>query len=129
MHKIVAILALLVAVHGSPAKAQFRGLQLPGFAGAALNAVAEQLQLRAISAILASISNSAFEEGKLVLAKQQWACQKLAQAEEILEELSQETIGGKVAEIKAKLFCDITDAIPADLTTSPDESNSNEGME
>jgi hypothetical protein len=129
MNKVIAMLALLIAAHGSPAKAQFGGFSLPGFGGAALNAVAEQLQLRAISTILASISNSAFEEGKLVLAKQQWACQKLAEAEEILEELSQTTMGGKVSEIKAKLFCDITDAIPAEFTSASDESIDDESME
>lgn len=129
MNKIIATLALLIVAYGSPAKAQFGGLMLPGFGGAVLNAVAEQLQVRAISSILASISNSAFEEGKLVLAKQQWACQKLAEAEEILEELSQAKINSKVAEIKTKLFCEITDAIPAGFIAPPDESIDQQGKE
>jgi len=129
MNKIIVTFVLLIAAYGSPAKAQFGGLSLPGFGGAALNAVAEQLQLRAISTILTSISNSAFEEGRLILAKQQWACQKLAEAEEILEELSQATIGGKVAEIKAKLFCDITDTTPAEFISPSNESVDDEGIE
>jgi hypothetical protein len=123
MNALVVISICIFVAYGNPAKAQFGGFSLPSAGGAALNAIAEQLKLRAISAILASISNSAFEEGKLILAKQQWACQKLAEAEEILEALSQAKISEKVAGIKIQLFCEMTDSMPSEDLAPLDEQD------
>jgi hypothetical protein len=127
MKAIAVILVILLAANGRPAKAQFGGFSLPGAGGTVLNSIVEQLQIRALSTILASIANNAFEEGRLVIAKQQWACQKLAEAEEILESLSQANISGRVSEIKTKLFCDMTDAIPEEALAPSDNNNDEQG--
>ena len=115
MNKSIAIFAIMSFAWPRAVYAQFGGFGIPGFGGGGLNAITDQAKQRAVSAIFDDVSKNAFEGGKLILSKKQWACKRMADAEIILTAINKPSLAGQASGLKAKLFCDITEAIPEEF--------------
>ena len=86
-----------------------------GGGGGGLDAVTEQAKVRTVNSIFAEVGKTAFEGGKLVVAKQKWACDKIGKAEVILSAINKPELASKAADFREKLFCDWTQPIPEEM--------------
>ena len=68
-----------------------------------------------MNAIFKEVSSSAFENGKLLIAKQKWACDKITKAQGILKAIKKEDLSAKAGELRERLFCDWTAPIPPSM--------------
>ena len=101
-------LAPLAIVASVPSQALAFGLPslpgggIPGLGGGGggTNALTEQAKVRSVNAIFKEVSKNAFEGGKLVVAKQKWACEKISQAQVILQAINKPDLVSKAADLR-----------------------------
>lgn len=92
-----------------------------GGGGGGTNVLTEQAKVRTVNAIFSEVGKNAFEGGKLVVAKQKWACDKISQAQTILQAINQPDLVSKAADLREKLFCDWTQPIPDEMLAPTEE--------
>ena len=102
-------------------------IPIPTGGGGGTNALTEQAKVRTVNAIFKEVSSSAFENGKLIIAKQKWACDKITKAQVILKAINKEDLSAKAGELREKLFCDWTAPIPPSmLAPTPEKIDTQE---
>ena len=97
------------------------GIPGMGGGGGGTNALTNQAKVRTVNAIFSEVGNNAFEGGKLVVSKQKWACDKISQAQTILQAINQPDLVSKASELREKLFCDWTQPIPDEFLAPSEE--------
>ena len=118
---------LLPVVVSAFVPTQVRAFGLPsgvpglGGGGGGTNVLTEQAKVRSVNAIFSEVGENAFEGGKLVVAKQKWACEKITQAQTILQAINQPDLSSKAADLREKLFCDWTQPIPDEMLAPTEE--------
>ena len=120
LNLFAASLAAGVSLLGATSSLAFGlpgGLKLtaPTGGGGGTNALTEQAKVRTVNAIFKEVSSSAFENGKLLIAKQKWACDKITKAQGILKAIKKEDLSAKAGELRERLFCDWTAPIPPSM--------------
>ena len=92
-----------------------------GGGGGGTNVLTEKAKVRTVKAIFSEVGKTAFEGGKLVIAKQKWACEKITQAQTILQAINQPDLVSKAADLRESLFCDWTQPIPDEMLAPTEE--------
>ena len=105
------------------------GLKIPNptGGGGGTNSLTEQAKVRTVNQIFKEVSSSAFENGKLIIAKQKWACDKITKAQVILKAINKNDLSAKAGDLREKLFCDWTAPIPPSmLAPTPEKIDAQE---
>ena len=110
-----------VRAFGLPSMPGGGGIPGMGGGGGGTNALTNQAKIRTVNAIFTEVGKNAFEGGKLVVAKQKWACEKITQAQTILQAINQQELNAKAADLREKLFCDWTQPIPDEFLAPTEE--------
>ena len=77
--------------------------------------IKDQAKEKAVKKIIDSVLGKAFKGGLIVASKQKWACDKLDQAESILQVLQKPKLLRKVNNLQDTLYCQLSESIPLEL--------------
>ena len=75
----------------------------------------DQAKEKAVKKIINSVMGKAFKGGLIVASKQKWACDKLDQAESIVQVLKKPKLLRKVNNLQDTLYCKLSESIPLEL--------------
>ncbi len=91
------------------------GLPGLGGGGGGTDSLTEQAKVRTVNSIIYEVGKTAFEKGKIVGRKQQWACKRLKRANTILQAINKPKLTKKVNKLRKTLYCGISEKIPPSM--------------